>query len=161
MFIMRKAPRGAAVVVAAAVGMVVGAGGGAGAVAPEADVAYHGYASLRDGRLDILVLARNHGPAAPADTTVRVTVSAPLAAPGHTLPPGCLWGGDREVLCATGALPADGTLRERRLALRTAGTPHEVTVRVETAWNGGVTDRDPADNRHQVLVPATGDPYVF
>lgn len=161
MFIMRKAMRRAAVVVAAAMGMVVGAGGGAGAVGPEADVAYHGYASLRDGRLDVLVLARNHGPSAPADTTVRVTASAPLAAAGHALPPGCLWGGDRVVLCATGPLPADGTLSERHLALRTAGTPHEVTVRVETAWNGGATDRDPGNNEHQVLVPATGDPYVF
>lgn len=39
----------------AATAVVCGAGGGAGAIGPEADVAHHGYATLLDDRLDMTV----------------------------------------------------------------------------------------------------------
>jgi hypothetical protein len=153
--------RRAAVAVSVAVATVVGTGGWTGAVAPEADVAHHGYATLSGDRLDVLVLTHNHGPSAVEDTTLRVEVSAPLVTAGRRLPAGCVWGGERAVLCSTGVLPAEGERRETLLDLRTAGLTHEVTVRVTTAWNGGATDRMPENNDHRVLVPATGDPYVF
>ncbi|GAA2504374.1 hypothetical protein GCM10010393_41240 [Streptomyces gobitricini] len=147
-----------AVAVAAVVG---GAGGGAaGTVAPEADVSHHGHVTYWDGRLDVVLLSGNRGPSALEDTTVRLAFSAPLAA-GHGLPGGCVWGGDREVLCSTGPLRADGALRETALSLRTAGVTQELTMRVATAWNGGAADPEPADNDHRVLVLATGDPYAF
>ncbi|GAA4906332.1 hypothetical protein GCM10023237_27320 [Streptomyces coeruleoprunus] len=181
----------AVLAVSVAVATVVGAGGGAGAaspgvvapeavksgavapetvvpeavapgmVAPEADVAHHGYASLAGDRLEVLVLSRNHGPSGLEDATVRIGLSVPPSAVGQKLPQGCVRVGDREVLCTTGPLPADGSLHETRLYLRTAGTPSEVTVSVATAWNGGATDRDPSNDQHQVLVPATGDAYAF
>ncbi|QGV82640.1 hypothetical protein EIZ62_13790 [Streptomyces ficellus] len=140
---------------------VVGAvGAAAGSVAPEADVSHHGHIALLDGRLDVLLLSENRGPSALEDATVRLVFSEPLA-PGYRLAPGCVWGGDREVLCSTGPLRVDGTRHETVLGLRTAGAPQELTARVSTAWNGGATDRNPADNDHRVLVLATGDPYVF
>ncbi|RST18258.1 hypothetical protein E2C00_29770 [Streptomyces sp. WAC05374] len=181
------AMRGSLLVVAVATAVVatVGAGGGAAGhvrptgsvgsaghvrpagdlgpaehVGPEADVAHHGHLSYWDGRLDVVLLSENRGPSALDDTTVRLAFSVPLAA-GHDLPDGCVWGGEREVLCSTGPLRVDGTRHETALALRTAGAPQELTARVATAWNGGATDRNPADNDHRVLVLATGDPYVF
>ncbi|MEV3991908.1 hypothetical protein AB0J57_23635 [Streptomyces sp. NPDC049837] len=165
------AMRRALLVMSVALAAVVGAGGGAagdvgpgvvgpGVVGPEADVAHHGHVSFWEGRLDVVLLSENRGPSALDDTTVRLAFSVPLAA-GHDLPDGCVWGGDREVLCSTGPLRADGTRRETGLSVRTAGAPQELTVRVATAWNGGATDRNPADNDHRVLVLATGDPYVF
>ncbi|MEE1751878.1 hypothetical protein [Streptomyces sp. SP18CS02] len=169
------AMRKALLVVSVAAATVLGVGGGAGAAgpdvarevarwfAPEADVAHHGHVTLTDGRLDIVLLSENHGPSGLADATFRLTSSAALAAgaAGQELPAGCLWGSDREVLCSTGALAADGTRHETALTLRTVGTPVEVTVTVTTLWNGGATDRKPDNNDHKVLVPATGDPYVF
>ncbi|MFF8288494.1 hypothetical protein ACF068_04560 [Streptomyces sp. NPDC016309] len=157
MLVMRRGLLVMSVALAAAVGTV---GGAAGTTAPEADVAHHGHVSLWEGRLDVVLLSENRGPSVLEDSTVRLVFSAPLAA-GHPLPSGCVWGGEREVLCATGPLRADGTRRETALSLRTAGTPEELTARVATAWNGGATDRNPADNDHRVLVLATGDPYVF
>ncbi|ORT53813.1 hypothetical protein [Streptomyces sp. CB03238] len=155
----------ALLVVSVAVATVVGVGGAAGAVGdgmagPEADVAHHGHVTLWDGRLDVVLLSENHGPSGLDDTTVRLAFSVPLAA-GHALPAGCVWGGEREVLCSTGPLRADGTRHETALSLRTAGAPQELTARVATVWNGGAADRNPADNDHRVLVLATGDPYVF
>ncbi|WP_175412278.1 hypothetical protein [Streptomyces sp. TRM64462] len=162
MFALRKAALAVSLAAATVVGPGVG-GGVAGAapapVAPEADVAYHGFASLSEGRLDVLVLSRNSGPSSLEEATVRLAFSVPVV-PGK-LPPDCVWGGDRVVLCSTGALPSDGTRREKALELRTVGTPHEVTLHVDTAWNGGATDKNPQNNDHRVLVPATGDPYVF
>ncbi|MFG3495585.1 hypothetical protein [Streptomyces sp. NPDC047928] len=156
------AMRKAALAVSVAAMTVVGVGGGAGAIGAEADVAHHGYASLSGGRLDVLVLSRNHGPSHLDDATVRLAFSVPLVASGQRkLPAGCLWGGERVVLCSTGRLPGDGSRRELVLDLRTAGTPHEVTVQISTAWNGGATDRNEDNNTHRVLVPDTGDPYVF
>ncbi|MFF8830776.1 hypothetical protein [Streptomyces sp. NPDC015131] len=130
------------------------------AVAPEADVSHHGHLSLVDGRLGVVLLSENRGPSALGDSTVRLTLSAPLAT-GHEMPERCVVGGEREVLCSTGPLAADGTRHETALTLRTTGAPQELTARIATAWNGGATDRNPADNDHRVLVLATGDPYVF
>ncbi|MCX4583617.1 hypothetical protein [Streptomyces sp. NBC_01481] len=160
MFVMRKELSA----VAAAVAMVVGAGTSAGAdglaIAPEADVAHHGHVSLTSGRLGVSLVSENHGPASLADATVRVSFSVPMAG-AQVLPARCLWGGDRVVLCATGALRAGGTGRRITLDLRTVGTPAEVVVGVGTQWNGGATDRNPDNNEHRVLTPATGDLYAF
>ncbi|WP_142214331.1 hypothetical protein [Streptomyces sp. SLBN-118] len=150
--------------VAAAVVLQVGAGASADAdgrsIAPEADVAHHGHASLTRGRLGVSLLSENHGPSSLANATVRVSFSVPLAGV-QALPAGCLWGGDRMVLCATGELRAGGTGHRVALDLRTVGTPAEVVVQVGTQWNGGATDRNPDNNEHRVLTPATGDPYAF
>ncbi|WP_418958447.1 hypothetical protein [Streptomyces tritici] len=143
-----------------ALGTVLGGGGGAVAVAPEADVAHHGYVTLWQGRVGVALLSENHGPSSLPGSTVRLEFSAPPAA-GQELPAGCLWGGDRVVLCGTGALRAAGAAHRLDLELRTAGEPEELTVMVDTAWNGGATDRNPGNHRHEVLVIATGDPYVF
>ncbi|WP_158827923.1 hypothetical protein [Streptomyces sp. NRRL S-118] len=132
----------------------------AGGVAPEADVAHHGHASLDGDRLDLLLASRNHGPSSLGTATVRLSFSVPVAG-GPPLPAHCLWDSDREVLCSTGSLRADGPARETVFGLRTTGVPHEVTIRVATEWNGGASDRNPENNQHHVLVPATGDPYVF
>ncbi|MFJ8650403.1 hypothetical protein ACIRNI_30390 [Streptomyces sp. NPDC093546] len=150
----------AVTVMVAAAASDAGAGARAGAIAPEADVAHHGHVSLVGDRLDVLMASQNHGPSGVPTATVRLTFSEPLAG-GPPLPPNCLWGGDREVLCSTGPLRVDGPARDTVLDLRTSGVPHEVTVRVATEWNGGATDRNPGNNDHQVLVPATGDWYAF
>ncbi|WP_406862407.1 hypothetical protein ABZO31_18915 [Streptomyces sp. HUAS MG47] len=139
---------------------VLGAGSGAVAVAPEADVAHHGHVSLWQGRVGVWLMSENHGPSSLPGATVRLEFSAPLAT-GQVLPAACLWGGDRVVFCGTGALRAAGTAHQLDLELRTAGEPEELTVTVDTVWNGGATDRNPGNHRHDVLVPATGDPYVF
>ncbi|MFD5784556.1 hypothetical protein [Streptomyces sp. NPDC126933] len=130
------------------------------AVAPEADVAHHGHASLWSGQLAVRLRPENHGPSGLTDATVRLDFSAPLAR-GQALPADCLWGGDRTVLCRTGQLRADGRGREITLDLRTAGSPAEVVVRIDTAWNGGASDRNPENHQHRVLTPDTGDPYAF
>ncbi|MER6999954.1 hypothetical protein [Streptomyces sp. NPDC000410] len=135
------------------------AGAGAGRVA-EADVAHHGHASLWGGRLGVWLESGNHGPARVADVTVRLTFSEPPVA-GQELPADCLWGGDRVVLCRAGALDADGPASGVALDLRVPGDPAEVVMRVGTMWNGGATDRNHANDEHSVLVPATGDGYVF
>ncbi|MGW1279543.1 hypothetical protein ACWD4V_21695 [Streptomyces tsukubensis] len=128
---------------------------------PVADVAHHGYVTLTDaGRLEVTVESRSHGPASLADTTLKLSFSTPLAR-GQALPGTCVRGSDRVVLCSTGALRVGGTVRRTALDLRTSGTPDEVTVKVATHWNGGAHDRDPRNNLHEVLAPATGDAYAF
>lgn len=158
------AMRKALLAVSAAVVMVIGLGASAGAggraIAPEADVAHHGHVSLTSGRLGVSLVSESHGPAVLANATVRVTFSVPLAG-AQTLPARCLWGGDRVALCATGELRAGGAARRIALDVRAVGMPEEVTVKVDTLWNGGATDRNPENNTHKVLAPATGDPYVF
>ncbi|MGW0554839.1 hypothetical protein ACWDZ6_11655 [Streptomyces sp. NPDC002926] len=160
MCVMRKALWA----VSAAAVMVIASGASAAAgdrdIAPESDVAHHGQVSLTDGRLAVWLLSESYGPSSLTDSTVRLTFSVPLAG-GQALPPGCLWSGDRVVLCATGELRAGGVGRQAALDLRTVGTPDEVVVTIGTQWNGGVTDRNTQNNEHRVLVPATGDPYVF
>ncbi|MEV7089745.1 hypothetical protein AB0O07_28300 [Streptomyces sp. NPDC093085] len=158
----------------ARMGAGAGAGVRAGGVARdldafEADLAHHGRVLLSAGHLTVRFTSENHGPSGVADATVRFDFSAPLAplaqdgaaGAGQALPAGCLRGGERTVLCRTGALRPGGRGEETRLDLRTAGAPHEVVVRVDTAWNGGAGDLDPENHRHRVLAPDTGDPYVF
>jgi hypothetical protein len=135
-------------------------GGNVAGIAPEADVAHHGRVSLTGGRIAISVTTLNHGPSDLAGVTVRLTLSVPPAGTPK-LPRGCLRAAERELLCATGTLPADGPGRTLGLELGTAGSPHEVVLHVATAWNGGASDRNRENDEHRVLVPATGDPYVF
>ncbi|MEV6423153.1 hypothetical protein [Streptomyces sp. NPDC051662] len=144
----------------AGVGAGVGAPGVRDAVVPEADLSHHGHVSLWSEQLTVRFESENHGPSASADATVRLTFSVSLAA-GQSLPANCLRGGDRVVLCRTGQLRAGGRSPETALDLRTAGRPVEVVVQIDTHWNGGASDPNPENHRHRVLVPATGDPYVF
>lgn len=133
---------------------------GSEAVGAEADLAHHGHVSLWDGRVGVWLVTENHGPSDVADATVRLAFSVPMAG-GQVLPPGCLWSSDRVVSCRTGALPDGGGAGELALDLRAAGLPQELTVDVSTAWRAGGLDRNPVNDRHRVLVLATGDPYVF
>ncbi|GAA4793966.1 MULTISPECIES: hypothetical protein [Streptomyces] len=130
------------------------------AVAPEADIAHHGRITLDDGRLDLVVVSRNHGPSSLRGVTLRVELSA---APAGELrmPEQCLREAERVVLCAVGPLHADGTGRTTVLSATAPAASSEMTVRVSTAWSGGATDRNPGNDEHRVLVLATGDPYVF
>ncbi|MFE0738503.1 MULTISPECIES: hypothetical protein [Streptomyces] len=146
--------------VALAAGLMVGAGGSAGAVGAEADLAHHGHVSLWDGRLGVWMVSENHGPADLSQATVRIAFSEPMAG-GQELPPACLWSSDRVVSCRTGELRAEVGVGELALDLRTGGRPDEMTVEITTAWRDGAEDRNPVNDRHRVLVLATGDPYVF
>lgn len=150
-----------------------GAGGsrvtaGPGAVVPaapgasgaEADLSYHGHVSLWAGRVGVWVEPSNHGPAAVPDATVRLRFSVPLTG-AEELPPGCLHGSPDTVLCSTGAMRAAGEGRPIALDLRVAGSPVEVVVNINTSWSGGVGDRNPDNNTHRVLAPATGDKYAY
>ncbi|MFE6223573.1 hypothetical protein [Streptomyces sp. NPDC057854] len=143
-------------------GVVDGAGGEAvgEVVGAEADLAHHGHVSLWEGRVGVWLVTENHGPSDVVDATVRLAFSAPMAG-GQELPPGCLWSGSRVVSCRTGALPDGGAAGELALDLRAAGRPQELTVEVSTAWRAGGVDRNSLNDRHRVLVLATGDPYVF
>ncbi|MFF9018357.1 hypothetical protein ACF09C_36040 [Streptomyces sp. NPDC014870] len=153
---MRKALLGA--VLAGVV--VVGTGTGARAVGGEADLAHHGHLSLWEGRVGVWLVSANHGPSDVSQATVRLAFSEPMAG-GQELPPSCLWGGDRVVVCRTGELRAAGVVGELALDLRTAASTDEVTVDISTVWMDGVVDRNARNDRHRVLVLATGDPYVF
>ncbi|MFJ5832475.1 hypothetical protein [Streptomyces sp. NPDC093089] len=157
---LRKGVLGVALTAA----VVMGAGASAGAVGPkarpEADLSHHGHVSLWDGRLGVWLVSENHGPSDLAQATVRLAFSAQMAG-GQELPPACLWSSDRVVSCRTGELRAVGGVGELALDLRTAGMPDELTVEITTAWRDGVADRNPRNDRHRVLVLATGDPYVF
>ncbi|MFF2780673.1 hypothetical protein ACFVU3_37985 [Streptomyces sp. NPDC058052] len=135
-------------------------GGGGGTVGAEADLAHHGHVSLWDGRIGVWLVTENHGPSDVAEATVRLAFSVPMAG-GQELPPGCLWSSARVVSCRTGALPDGGAAGELALDLRTAGRPQELTVDVSTAWRAGGADRNSVNDRHRVLVLATGDLYVF
>ncbi|MEU7072482.1 hypothetical protein AB0B30_11720 [Streptomyces narbonensis] len=140
--------------------VVAGAGVSAGAVGAEADLAHHGHVSLWDGRVGVWLVSENHGPSDLPQATVRLAFSEPMAG-GHELPEACLWSSDRVVSCRTGELRAAGSVGELALDLRTAGLPDELTVEITTAWRDGAADRNPGNDRHRVLVLATGDPYVF
>ncbi|MFK3730485.1 hypothetical protein ACI2LJ_09540 [Streptomyces sp. NPDC088090] len=147
---------------AGAVGDAAGdvVGDALGGVAGEADLAHHGHVSLWDGRVGVWLVTENHGPSDVVDATVRLAFSTPMAG-GQELPPGCLWSSSRVVSCRTGALPGGGAAGELALDLRAVGRPQELTVDVSTAWRAGGADRNPVNDRHRVLVLATGDPYVF
>ncbi|MEU3219058.1 hypothetical protein [Streptomyces sp. NPDC006971] len=174
---------GVAVVVALAVAVVLGTGraaatgragasvvdpatkpvGGpmAGGIAPEADVSHHGHVSLWGTGLGVWVQSRNHGPSNLDGVTLRVRTSVALSG-RQELSEGCLQADRRTVLCRTAALRADARDgRQLALELQLAGRPDEVVVRIDTLWNGGATDRNPENDEHEVLTPATGDEYVF
>jgi hypothetical protein len=150
------------VLYAVGVGAVVAVSGAgtAGAVVPEADLAYHGYVSMHAGSVVVRLAPRNHGPSAVADATVRLRWSAPLA-DEQRLPGGCARSEERGVVCRTGALAADGLGEEIRLTVRLRGVPSEVTVDVDTVWSGGAVDRNHANDLQRVLALDTGDSYVF
>lgn len=127
---------------------------------PEADLAYHGAASMADGRVDVRITPRNHGPSAVPDATVRLRWSEPLAN-RQVLPGGCTRSGARVVLCRVGALAADGVGEQIGLRVRLRGEPSEALLEVDTVWSGGVVDRNRANDRQRVLVLDTGDSYYF
>ncbi|MFB7222925.1 hypothetical protein [Streptomyces sp. NPDC056227] len=130
-------------------------------VAREADVSHHGHVSLWGRGLGVWLHSENHGPSSPASVTVRFRFSVPLSG-RQEMPVECLQASARTVLCRTGPLRADEWAgRQLALELQLARRPNEVVVRIDTVWNGGATDRNPDNNRHEVLVPATGDEYVF
>ncbi|WP_390897563.1 hypothetical protein [Streptomyces justiciae] len=130
------------------------------AFAPEADLAYHGAASMAAGQVDVRFVPRNHGPSAVPDATVRLRWSEPLAN-RQTLPDGCARSGARVVLCRVGALDADGLGERIELRVRLRGEPSEVLLEMDTVWSGGVVDRNRANDRQRVLVLDTGDSYYF
>ncbi|MFE4796026.1 hypothetical protein ACFRFL_13155 [Streptomyces sp. NPDC056708] len=133
----------------------------AGGIAPEADVSLHGHVSLWGTGLGAWMQIQNRGPSNLAGVTVRVRTSVRLSG-RQELPGGCSQADRLTVLCRTGALRADAAEgRQLALELQFAGRPDEVVVRVDTLWNGGATDRNPKNNDHEVLAPATGDEYVF
>ncbi|WP_327284753.1 MULTISPECIES: hypothetical protein [unclassified Streptomyces] len=127
---------------------------------PEADVAYHGRVSLEQGRLRVWVVPQNEGPAALANATLRVRLSADLA-DRQELAEGCVRAGLRELVCETGALPLHGRGRHIGLLLALKEPVPEVMVRIDTWWNGGASDRDLSNNQHAVLALDTGDSYAF
>jgi hypothetical protein len=155
---MRRVLAGAAALLAAvcgAVGPARAVGGG-----PEADLAYHGAASLADGRLEVRFTPSNHGPSAVPDATVGLRWSRALA-DAQSLPAGCARSGPRAVLCRVGALAADDVGERIDLRVRLRGTPSEVLLAFDTVWSGGTVDRNRQNDRQRVLVLATGDEYHF
>ncbi|MFI6490516.1 hypothetical protein [Streptomyces sp. NPDC050564] len=130
------------------------------ALAPEADLAYHGYVSLAAGTVDVRFTPQNHGPTAVSDATVRLRWSAPLA-DVQWLPKQCARSGERTVVCRTGALAADGLGEEIGVTVRLVGVPSEVTLEIDTVWGGGAVDRNHANDRQRVLALDTGDSYLF
>ncbi|MEW2166698.1 hypothetical protein AB0912_27410 [Streptomyces sp. NPDC007084] len=152
---------GAGAVLVGGVGLPgAGVGVGVGAGVPEADLAYHGVVSMAAGRVDLRMTPRNHGPDPVEDATVRLRWSAALG-DSQRLPEGCARSGERELVCRTGALPADGAGEEIRLTVRLREVASEVTVELETVWGGGSVDRNHANDRQRVLALDTGDVYAF
>ncbi|MEU3333963.1 hypothetical protein [Streptomyces sp. NPDC006668] len=155
---MRRVLAGAAAVLAAvcgAVGPARAVGGG-----PEADLAYHGAASLADGRMEVRFTPGNFGPSAVPDATVRLRWSRALT-DAQTLPAGCARSESRAVLCRVGALAADEVGERIGLRVRLRGAPSEVLLQIDTVWSGGTVDRNRQNDRQRVLVLATGDDYYF
>ncbi|WP_435862398.1 hypothetical protein [Streptomyces phaeochromogenes] len=130
------------------------------AVAPEADLAYHGHLSMTGGRVDLRMTPQNHGPSGIVEATVRLRWSVPLA-DEQGLPAGCARTELRTVMCRTGALPADGWGETITMAVRLRGAPSEVTLGIDTVWGGGAVDRNHHNDRQEVLALDTGDTYVF
>ncbi|MFH8613324.1 hypothetical protein ACH4D5_38235 [Streptomyces sp. NPDC018029] len=146
---------------AAAVGMVLG-GGAAAALPgdPEADLAFHGDVSVREGVVTVRFVPQNHGPADLADATVRVRWSVPVAEV-RTLPGTCLASGTSAVVCRTGALAAGAKGEPVEIVVRTVGEPDAVSVRIGTEAEGGAADLNQRNNEHAVLALDTGDTYHF
>ncbi|WP_239157791.1 hypothetical protein [Streptomyces sp. SID13726] len=147
-----------AVGVAAVLGW--GGGGSGSGGGPEADLAYHGAASMAGGRVDVRFTPRNHGPSAVPDATVRLRWSEALV-DRQGLPAGCARSGERVVLCRVGALAADGLGERVELRVRLKGVPSEVLLEIDTVWGGGTVDRNRSNDRQRVLVLDSGDEYYF
>ncbi|MET7738014.1 hypothetical protein ABZT02_43000 [Streptomyces sp. NPDC005402] len=145
---------GAVVVALAGGGTAVAVGG------PEADLAYHGAASLSGGLVDVRFTPRNHGPAAVPDATVRLRWSEPLVNE-QTLPQGCARTEERVVLCGVGALATDAVGERVGMRVRLRGVPTEVLLEIDTVWGGGTVDRNRENDRQRVLVLDSGDEYYF
>ncbi|MER5179805.1 hypothetical protein ABT009_15775 [Streptomyces sp. NPDC002896] len=128
--------------------------------APEADMAYHGYVAMVHGQIGLWLTPQNHGPSGVTDATVRLRWSSPLANV-QQLPDQCARAGASTVLCRTGALAAGSWGRRMVIAVRLAGAPSEVTLQIDTVWNGGARDKNPQNDRHKVLALDTGDSYYF
>ncbi|WTN46536.1 hypothetical protein OHB00_29340 [Streptomyces sp. NBC_00631] len=150
---------GPAVAGAVAVGVLVVGGGGT-AWAGDADLEVHGSAVLSGDLVEVRVAPRNHGPDAVTGAGVRLVSSAALA-DTQQLPGGCARTGDREVVCDTGPLPVEAPGEQLVIPVRLREQPAEVTLKVDVVWGGGAVDQDRTNDRQQVLVLATGDPYAF
>ncbi|WP_424213152.1 hypothetical protein ACN20G_14260 [Streptomyces sp. BI20] len=135
----------------------VGAGSGREAAA---DLDYHGRVVLAQGRLTVWLVPENRGPVGVENATVRFRFSA-APGPRQELSEGCARTGAREVVCETGALPAHGTGRHIGLVMRLRERPAEVTVRIDTWWNGGPGEGRHGGDEQVVLALDTGDAYAF
>nr|WP_202485825.1 hypothetical protein [Streptomyces sp. SID4985] len=139
------------------------AGGPAGAVSgatPRADLSFHGSAVLTGDRVEVRLTPRDAGPSAVKDASVRLRWSVALAE-RQELPAACARTGERTVVCGTGALAVGRAGRTLRLTVGLRRAASEVTLEVEPAWNGGVSDPDRSNDRLKVLVLDTGDAYAF
>ncbi|MFF9622231.1 hypothetical protein [Streptomyces griseosporeus] len=128
---------------------------------PEADLAYHGWAAMTGGRMEVTLTPGNHGPSPVPEAAVRLRWSVPLAGRQPEPAPGCVRTGERELVCRTGELAADAVGERIAVAVRLADRPSEVRLLVDTVWGGGTVDRNRGNDRQQVLVLDTGDPYSF
>ncbi|MFJ9869265.1 hypothetical protein [Streptomyces sp. NPDC101165] len=144
-----------------AVMVAAGVAGPAGAATDtEADLSFHGSAVMNGDQVEVRVSPHNDGPSAVAGASVQLRWSVPLAE-RQQLPDGCARTDERTLVCDTGALAEGETGEQLRLAVRLAQVPSEFTLEVDTAWNGGVVDRDRSNDQLKVLVLDTGDAYVF
>jgi hypothetical protein len=141
-------------------GAVLVPGSAVAAPAPEADVTLHGTAVMDGDQVEVRLTPRNEGAAAVADATVRLRWSVALA-DEQELPARCVREDERAVLCGTGALAVDAAGEQLRLPVRLRERTPEVTLEVSTVWSPGVPDGTRSDDRTEVLVLATGDPYAF
>ncbi|MFE9608264.1 hypothetical protein [Streptomyces sp. NPDC006012] len=137
-----------------------GAGTAGAARTPEADLAYHGSAVLSGRQIDVRFTPRNHGPSAVPGASVQLRWSVALA-DRLELPAGCVRTGERVLVCGTGPLAADSFGEQVRLGVTLRDQPAEVTLQLDTVWSGGAVDGNRANDREQVLILATGDPYSF
>ncbi|WP_341868957.1 hypothetical protein [Streptomyces diastatochromogenes] len=144
-----------AVLVAAGVAGPAGA-----AAAPEADLSFHGSAVMDGARVEVLVTPHNDGPEAVSGASVQLRWSVPLAEE-QQLPGGCARTDERTVVCDTGALAPGESGEQLGVTVRLAEEPSEVTLEVDTAWNGGAVDKDRSNDQLKVLVLDTGDAYAF
>ncbi|MEW2622129.1 hypothetical protein [Streptomyces sp. NPDC048106] len=141
-------------------GAVLAAGTAGAAPGPEADLAFHGTATMTGDRMEVRITPYDLGPDPVADASVRLRWSVPLA-DAQRLPARCAREDARTVLCGTGALTADGPGELLRVPVRLRERSAQVTVEVGTGWGGGAADRDRTNDRLSVLVLDTGDPYAF
>ncbi|WP_018543753.1 hypothetical protein [Streptomyces sp. LaPpAH-108] len=130
------------------------------ATPPHADLSFHGHAVLTGDRVEVRLTPRDAGPSAVADASVRLRWSVALAE-RQELPSACARTGERTLVCGTGALAVGRAGRTLALTVALRQAASEVTLEVEPAWNGGVSDPDRSNDRLKVLVLDTGDAYAF